>query len=405
MNKRIASCVGVVLWASSGLAALGQISPSDGSDGVFNPTSNVTIDLSEAAVGPWDSTPHAVGKGVYDPDQWAVVFHYQSVNVPSGVTVSFLNNHANAPVVWLVQGDVTVAGIVDVSAEDWFVASPLRGGNPGPGGFRGGIGYLGLNHPSGSGFGPGGGMGYPNAGGGSYATPGRYSSGPTYGNAEIQPLIGGSGGSGSNGSSWSGAGGGGAILVASNGTIAVSGNIDASGGRSNAGDGSGGAIRLVADTITGNGRLTAQGGNYGWYGGDGRIRLESATISGSLIVSPPSPSYSSTVGAFLSPATTPRVRIVSIAGVPAPLDPRAEIEFPNPDVSIAEESAVPVVIETRNVPTDWSVVARVARKFGAQFSVTAAHQSGDQSLATWTALISFPNEFSSIQVKATAPAQ
>ena len=47
---------------------------ADGSDGIFNPNNSVTINLSQAATGAWDSASPVAGKGVYDPDKWAVTW-------------------------------------------------------------------------------------------------------------------------------------------------------------------------------------------------------------------------------------------------------------------------------------------------------------------------------------------
>ena len=82
--------------------------PSDGSDGAFSPNANVVIDLGLAANGIWNTA--GSGNGVYDAEKWAVVFKYSSVNIPSGVKVTFKNHPTYAPVVWLVQGNVTIAG-------------------------------------------------------------------------------------------------------------------------------------------------------------------------------------------------------------------------------------------------------------------------------------------------------
>ena len=157
--------------------------PSDGSDGAFNPVANVEIDLSLATNNPaiiWSSSNAAnAGKGIYDRDKWAVVFKYSSVNIPAGVTVTFKNHPSYAPVVWLVQGSVTIAGIVSVNGKN-ALTGPGAGTptDPGPGGFRGGAaGPAG----SGSGLGPGGGNSVAN---GFYAS--------VYGNPQILPLIGGS---------------------------------------------------------------------------------------------------------------------------------------------------------------------------------------------------------------------
>ncbi len=105
------------------VAASGQLTiPSDGSDGAFNPTANTTVDLSQAITGTWNQP--GTGAGVYDPSKWAVVFKYSEVNIPSGVTVSFTNHPSGAPVVWLVQNNVTVAGSVNLNGEN---ASPHQG--------------------------------------------------------------------------------------------------------------------------------------------------------------------------------------------------------------------------------------------------------------------------------------
>ena len=173
------------------LAGFAQVnSGSNGSDGAFNPTQNVTINMADHPTG---------------------IYQYTSVNIPQGVTVSFTPNANNTPVVWLVQGDCTIGGLVDVSGQLPSYRSPA-GAIGGPGGYRGG------DH-SVPGAGPGGGpVGANYGGGGSYGTLGVTTFGPagvTYGNAFILPLLGGSGGGGSN--SEGAGGGGGAILIAATG--------------------------------------------------------------------------------------------------------------------------------------------------------------------------------------------
>jgi len=103
--------------------------PSDGSDGAFNPTANVEVDLSQAVTGapgvwgePW--LQPGTGTGVYDADKWAVVFKYSSVNIPSGVTVTFKNHASRAPVVWLVQGNTTIAGTVNLDGQAYVWPEP-----------------------------------------------------------------------------------------------------------------------------------------------------------------------------------------------------------------------------------------------------------------------------------------
>jgi hypothetical protein len=52
---------------------------------------------------------------VYDADKWAVVFKYTSVNILGGKKLTFKNHATRAPVVWLVSGNVTISGTVDLS--------------------------------------------------------------------------------------------------------------------------------------------------------------------------------------------------------------------------------------------------------------------------------------------------
>ena len=112
--KPILAAFAFVASVSSAFAQL--IIPSDGSDGAFNPVANVEIDLSQAVTGTWSNPSPSSGNGIYDAEKWAIVFKYSSVNIPSGVTVTFKNHPSHAPVVWLVQGSVNIAGTVSV---DW----------------------------------------------------------------------------------------------------------------------------------------------------------------------------------------------------------------------------------------------------------------------------------------------
>ncbi len=77
------------------LTAFAQVnSGSDGYDGALNPATNLVIDMADHPDG---------------------IYHYTSVNIPVDVTVSFIPNAGNKPVVWLVQGDCVISGIVQNS--------------------------------------------------------------------------------------------------------------------------------------------------------------------------------------------------------------------------------------------------------------------------------------------------
>ena len=228
--------------------------PGDGSDGDFHPTASVEVDLSQAVSGNWNDAqlPANAGKGIYDRNKWAVVFKYQSVTIPAGVTVTFKNHASRAPVVWLVQGNVTIIGpgtaagaapALNLNGTDGAAGDNARFlAEPGPGGFRGSA----FTSNDGPGLG---------VGGGGINVSGVYLG--TYGNPRLIPLIGGSGG-GNYGPAKSGGAGGGAIHICCAGTINLTGKISANGGRSSS-YGSGGAVRLVANSINGTGRVEAIG--------------------------------------------------------------------------------------------------------------------------------------------------
>lgn len=286
MKKQLA-VLGTVLASSLWAATCSAYSSgSTGADGAFNPTTSQSLQLP--------------------PDG---VFNFTTVNIPTGVTITFKKNAGNTPVTILASGNVTIAGTVNVSGSGSSAANVSGPGESGPGGFNGGRGGapagVVANWVNGSvgpnvgqaGIGPGGGApgvvrsngcwvsGYwelavgggaaygvapPAAGGSCPTTPGV-----TYGNTTLIPLVGGSGGGGGAGGAMlpgsGGAGGGGAILIASSGTLNVTGSILANGGApispgtaqgrgSFGGGGSGGAIRLIASTVSGNGTISAVGG-------------------------------------------------------------------------------------------------------------------------------------------------
>jgi hypothetical protein len=334
----------ILATAASAIAGTFE-SGSDCSDGDFIPGDpNTVVDLSLAQTGAWDMPGD--GNGVYDPDLWAVVFKYNTVNIPAGVTVAFTNHPSGAPVVWLTCGNVTIQGEVVVDGAGYY--GPKMDGHPipGPGGFAGGGGGDGMYS---SGFGPGGAN---PISGGSYA-----SGAMPYGNSAIVPLIGGSGGGGHPQAVPGGAGGG-AILIASSGGIVFlpAGLISARGGDGDTGlcgGGSGGGIRLIANAISGPGTLTASGGVAG--GGLGRIRLEAFDFSGFTGVS--TPEYiSSGPGPIFPASNAPVLRATAVNGVSVPPDPEAGPW--SPDLHIGEQ-LITIDIEAMNIPISATVEVQV----------------------------------------------
>ena len=85
-------------------------SGSDGSDGPFEPQTNITIDLNDTPEG---------------------IFNYTTINIPAGVTVRFRINARNTPVVWLASEDVTIEGTIFIEGANGDTNSLSI---PGPGG-------------------------------------------------------------------------------------------------------------------------------------------------------------------------------------------------------------------------------------------------------------------------------
>ena len=406
-------------------------SGSTGADGALNPATDTVV--------------------VLPPDG---VLNYTTVNIPSGVTVTFQRNVINTPVVMLATGDVTIDGTLSVDGQ----ASPGVGsagdGNPaddgdpglgGPGGFAGGQGGTLANPMGGDGLGPGAGTratGRHNSttnpanigcggGGGGFGSAGAIGAnthinvycasragngGPSYGNSQLSPLIGGSGGGGGyagtalNGSG--GGGGGGAILIAASGTVTVNGTINARGGASGStsgagdanyggtgGGGSGGAIRIVATTVAGNGALNAHGraagtgshsntnANYGrgGAGGTGRIRLEAETLSRTAATNPP---YTTSAPQDLFVPGLPSLRITAVGGITAPASPTGTADI---TLDSATPNPVTVDFESTGVPTGTTVALKVIPASGAPSTVTSTALSGTEALATASASATIPD--------------
>jgi len=267
-------------------------------------------------------------------------------------SVTFPANANNTPIMIRATGNLTIAGNTTLWVAGFGGNSPsannlLRGagGLPGPGGYPGGAGGNGglSATAGGAGFGPGGGAGGPvgttgttfpcpnNCVSAHYLTTGSSllsglppiaNDNPPSNDLLTMPR-GGSGGGGAGG--WSGSagagggGGGGAITVTSNGTINVAGTITAQGGPTANGVypvsvGTGGALRLVANTISGGGTITAVAGSNccgsGATADNGIVRLEAFTLN-----------FSGNLGGGVSAASAPGQIFTPVesAGEPAVL--------------------------------------------------------------------------------------
>jgi len=133
------------------------VSGSTGADGAFIPSANIQLQLP--------------------PDG---IFNFTTVNIPSGVIVTFTKNATNTPVYILATGDVIIAGTISVNGGSTTASTGVSQGIGGPGGYDGGNGGVpgfsgGTYTYGGKGLGPGGGntiSGYITGGGGGFGTAG-----------------------------------------------------------------------------------------------------------------------------------------------------------------------------------------------------------------------------------------
>ncbi|MCG3116641.1 MAG: hypothetical protein LLH30_13250 [Candidatus Manganitrophus sp. SA1] len=357
-------------------------SGSTGADGAFSPAASVVLEMP--------------------PDG---VFNFTTINVPSGVLVTFNKNAANTPVTLLASGDVTINGSISVNGTSGQISSGAvraLGGKGGPGGFDGGEGGLvgGTSTAGSPGRGPGGGE--PN-GIGIYGAAANFVS--------LMPLFGGSGGGGgfaagsTNGGG--GGGGGGAILIASSGTLTINGSITAIGGQGSTalgtargGIGSGGAIRLVAHTINGTGSLVASTTNPNGVSSSGRTRLEAYQFSfaggGGSVAFAPGP-----ISAASSPSLLgglPTLTFTSIGGVVPPSTLTGAYATPDVQLASGTTNPVPVSLAAANTPVGTVFSVRVLPFVGSSTTFSSSPSTGTFTSSTASADLTLPQNQASILI-------
>lgn len=427
---KLGALISTLCLAGLAAPALAYDSGSTGADGALSPTVNSELQIPESGV-----------------------FNFTTVNIPTGVTVTFKKNMTNTPVVMLASGNVTIAGAINVSggnsthvgaAGDGNIGDDGVPGAGGPGGYGGGRGGLNGKVRGGMGLGPGGGgsgtqLGaaywtsggdITGGGGAGFATAGVYSQpnlpdapynntgvgGPAYGSNELLPLIGGSGGGGGAGglsfSGSGGGGGGGAILIASSGTVNVTGTISANGGASGStagdglgatgGSGSGGAIRIVATAIAGNGAISAISGGVGGganvYTGSVQYRATAGgTASGGRIRLEAETftrtATSTPAHSFGSPSS------VFVAGLPTlRITSVAGVAAPasptgNADITLPSTTPNPVTVEfaTTGVPVGNTVTLKVSPAYGTATTVVSPAVTGSTAAGTASVSATLPS--------------
>ncbi|MFO1502105.1 MAG: hypothetical protein U1G07_27655 [Verrucomicrobiota bacterium] len=346
---------------------------SDGRDGALTPNVDTVINM----------TDHPDG-----------IYQYTSVHIPANVTVSFIPNAKNTPVVWLVQNDLTCDGKIVLDGQP---GSGAKGGLGGPGAWAGGSGAPAVT----TGEGPGGGGTGCNAD----------HAGFTYGNEFLIPLLGGSGGGGSTCGSWGGGGGGGAILIAAGGEIKVVGQITAKAGTANGsgysisdtrgGDGCGGAIRLVSSTVSGTGLISTRGGNHS-VGQVGRVRFDryqssfAGTIEGT---------FTQGLQPIILPAAGqfPQLDVISVGGFPVSAPPTGILSTPDALISAQQANPIPVVVQCSNVPLNTRITVTLKPMNGGPVTGVGYNNTGTLATSKATVAINVPRGGGIIYATATTP--
>ncbi len=422
-NKRwpASASLFLALLACAALTASAQNSFSSGStgaDGAFAPATNQTIVVPESGV-----------------------YNFTTVNIPSGVTITFARNSANKPLTILASGDVVIGGSINIDGKPGN--SNGAGGLGGPGGFNGGAGGYGFDQsfsgaPADGPGGGGGGLGSASTpaagagGGGANSTPGGNGYGGTggtnggqggarYGAVTVLPLIGGSGGGGggavANNRGGSGGGGGGGILIASSGSITISGAIVARGGGGNlntcshaaGGGGAGGTVRFIANIVKGGGTFFVDGGSgagcisgqFAGNGGQGYVRVEAYDYNSLTATTSPANVISFALPHPVTPANSPQLRIASVGGINAPASPTGSLQgVPDIVVPTTQTNPVTVALEGSNLPVGTVVQVTLTPSRGNRATVQSSGLAGTEAASTASASVSLPQGMSVISAAA-----
>ncbi|MGE3312823.1 MAG: hypothetical protein AB7O66_22870 [Limisphaerales bacterium] len=103
----------------------------------------------------------------------------------------------------------------------------------------------------------------------------------------------------------------------------------------------------------------------------------------------------------------PTVKVVSIGGIAAPEDPRAEFGAIGADVALPQTSNVQVVVETTQVEESSVVRVRLAPRSNGEFSSIVATKDAvladDPLTVRWVANVPVATGYSALQVHVVRP--
>jgi hypothetical protein len=233
--------------------------------GVFNPTTNVVVDVES---GQMSGGATFTGINLTNNGTSLLAFTFSSFTLEGGLSITFTNEGGDdTAVAFLSKGDMTIGGVINANGQEYSPVPTIHGiGGPdgnGPASYGGEAGGIG-NYP-GSGF---------------DQLPGN---GGVANDVDLTLQFGGGsgGGTGSSGNNFQyygpGGGGGGAFQIAALGSLTVTGTISVNGAGGSAalspidndtgsgGGGSGGGLLVQAGNVTigSNAALSANGGPGG----------------------------------------------------------------------------------------------------------------------------------------------
>ena len=168
---------------------------------------------------------------------------------------------------------------------------------------------------------------------------------------------------------------------------------------------------MLADVLAGNGVVEAIGGAGSGGGGLGRTRIERVAITNSVNFTP-GPSVvelpSGATPVVWLPSDGPTVKIVSVGGNLAPLDPRAGFGPIGADIVLPRITNTTVVVETVWVEPASVVKVRVTPRADGDFTETLAYLtqviSEDPKVIRWTATNAPVSDgYAAIQVRVVRP--
>jgi hypothetical protein len=139
--------------------------------------------------------------------------------------------------------------------------------------------------------------------------------------------------------------------------------------------------------------------------------LERVNTDGAMTFSPQTlsvvPLQAGVTAQVWLPTNGPSVRIVSIGGLAAPADPKANFGGAGVDVSLPQTDTVPVVLETTNVEDAASVRVRFSPRFNAQVVERAATLqqvvSASPRVIRWTVDLPTTGGYAAIQARVIRP--